>query len=102
MGVKSRASVAREQALTRERGRRLQLGADAAGLEPLEAGMIELLTEACRFCQLTGHVEKAVSIIQAALEFHCFAPALSGAWALGRGRQSLRVSGWGVIGFTKG
>ena len=78
-GCARTSAVLRIQALGAEMERRLQQGAAAADLASLEHGVIALLGEACRFCLLTGHTEKAVGTIQAVLEFHFYAPGLAGA-----------------------
>lgn len=57
---------------------RVQQGADAGSVESLEQGLVFILGSACRLYLGAGYTEKAVSIIQAVLEFHFFAPALSG------------------------
>lgn len=42
--------------------------------EGIEVGMVEIFVQFCQFLRQTGHIEKAVAVYQALVEFNCFHP----------------------------
>ena len=63
------------QALKQERARRVLEGAPASIVMESEEAIVGFFIEGCRFEMQSGHTERAVASIQAALEYACFAPS---------------------------
>lgn len=78
------------QALKQERVRRVLEGAPPSVVAETEEAVVAFFIEGCRFDLQSGHTERAVASIQAALEYACFAPSFPvgmlqwcGAWQCG-------------------
>ena len=63
------------QALKQERARRMLEGAPASVVKETEEAVVAFFIEGCRFEMQSGHTERAIASIQAALEYACFAPS---------------------------
>ena len=63
------------QALKQERARRVLEGAPASVVMESEEAIVGFFVEGCRFGMQSGHMERAIASIQAALEYACFAPS---------------------------
>ena len=63
------------QALKQERARRVLEGAPASVVMEAEEAVVAFFIEGCRFEMQSGHTERAIASIQAALEYACFAPS---------------------------
>ena len=63
------------QALKQERARRVLQGAPAGVITESEEAIVAFFVEGCRFEMQSGHTERAIASIQAALEYACFAPS---------------------------
>ncbi|KAL3135501.1 hypothetical protein ABBQ38_005981 [Trebouxia sp. C0009 RCD-2024] len=63
------------QALKQERVRRVLEGAPPSVVAETEEAVVAFFIEGCRFEMQSGHMERAIASIQAALEYACFAPS---------------------------
>ena len=63
------------QALKQERVRRVIEGAPASIVAEAEEAIVAFFVEGRRFEMQSGHTERAIASIQAALEYACFAPS---------------------------
>ena len=63
------------QALKQERARRVLEGAPASVVMESEEAIVAFFIEGCRFEMQSGHTERAIASIQAALEYACLAPS---------------------------
>lgn len=63
------------QALKQERVRRVLEGAPPSIVAETEEAVVGFFIEGCRFEMQSGHTERAIASIQAALEYACFAPS---------------------------
>ena len=50
-------------------------GAPASVVKETEEAVVAFFIEGCRFEMQSGHTERAIASIQAALEYACFAPS---------------------------